>query len=471
MWSQTPLNERLAWVKAFRKSLASHLDEFCELAGAEVGKPRVETLTTDLMPVLANARWLEQRARSILRDRSLRGGGVLGMGKSQTVRREPLGRVAIIATWNYPIGLVGVELLAALVAGNTVVVKPSENAPRTQAALLRLAQAGLPEGTLTSVEPTREAGEALLHEQRFDHVVFTGSTKVGKAIAGALAPSLTPSTLELSGRDSALVLADADLDLAARSLWFVVHQNAGQTCMAPRRILVERPAYAAFLRHLGLHAAGAQPRKLISESAAERTYDLAKAAVDAGGRSLSSVIEPPNGAWLRPLAIVDCPEDAPLVEGDYFGPVTAVLPVDSEEHALEVHHRCEQHLATSVFTKSPRAAARRLAGRLGATTVTMNDCVIPTVHPAASIGGIGPSGWGVSQGEAGLLGMTRPVFVSVTHPLLRPPTDEQAPERVRQMAGFVARLYGAGPKRTSGSANATSKRADGDPAIIGDAES
>jgi len=233
--------------------------------------------------------------------------------------------------------------------------------------------------------------------------------------------------------------------------------------MAPRRVLVERSVHAAFVRDLGLYAAGAPPRKLISEDAAERTFALARAAVDAGGRPVSSLLEPPEGPWLRPIAIADCPEDAELVAGDHFGPATAIVPVDSEEHALRVHHACDQHLATSVFTRRPRATARRLAPRLGVTSVTMNDCVIPTAHPAAAIGGVGASGWGTSQGEAGLLAMTRPVYVSTTNPVLRPPTDRPAPHRVEQMARMVGRLYGAKPNQTHSSGNPS-------PAIIGDAD-
>ncbi|MEM7754025.1 MAG: aldehyde dehydrogenase family protein [Planctomycetota bacterium] len=478
-WAVAPLRQRLAWVARFRSLVASNLDDLCALAEEEIGKPPFETLTADLLPVLANCKWLEKRAARVLRDQTLRGGGMLGMGQTQTVRREPLGRVAIIATWNYPLGLLGVELLAALVTGNTVVVKPSENAPRTQAALLRLAfQAGLPNDALSSVEPTREAGEALLREHAFNHVVFTGSTAVGTKIAKTLAPTLTPSTLELSGRDSAFVLADADTALAARTLWFMVQQNGGQTCMAPRRILVERPAYAAFIRDLGLYAAGAQPRKLISESAAVRTHKLAAAAIAEGGRSISGVLEAPDGPWLRPLAIVNCPESAGLVAGDHFGPATAIVPVESETHALEIHRRCDQHLATSVYTRKHKQVARRLAGRLGATTVNFNNCVIPTAHPAASIGGVGPSGWGVSQGEAGLLAMTRPVYVSRTHPVLRPPTDTPPPHRVAQMTRMIAKLYGGTLSQNNASSTTTPTHtttpatgpATASPATIGDAK-
>ncbi|MFM7799307.1 MAG: aldehyde dehydrogenase family protein, partial [Planctomycetota bacterium] len=241
--------------------------------------------------------------------------------------------VLVIATWNYPLQLVGIQLTQAVVAGNRVVVKPSERSPRSQRMLLDLARAaasaaGLPPDTVTSAEATREAGRELLERERFDHVVFTGSTAVGREVALACARTLTPSTLELSGRDSAIVLADADPKLAARSIWHAATMNAGQTCMAPRRALVDRAIYQRFLDALRPLAASARPVRLADPSMADRCVQLAEAAVQAGGRSLRGVIEPANAGSMRPLCVESCPRDTELFEGDHFGPVLAVVPVD-----------------------------------------------------------------------------------------------------------------------------------------------
>lgn len=439
-----PIRDRLAWAGRFRGLVASHEADFAQLVEQELGKPRWETLTADIAPLLASLRWHGRHARRLLTPRTLRGGGLLAMGQRHVVRREPLGCVAIIATWNYPVGLLGVQLTQAVIAGNAVTVKPSEHAPRTQSLLLELARrAGLDGDRLTVTEPTREAGRSLLAGHAFDHVIFTGSTEVGRSIAEILAPTLTPSTLELSGRDSALVLEDAATRVAAQSIWYAATANAGQTCMAPRRVLVHRRVYDAFLRDLGLLAGAAGPRRLINEQAAAHAFGLARSAKQAGARSISGVFEANQGATLRPLAMVDCPPDAELVEGRHFGPVFAVVPCSSEAEMIEIHRRCDQHLATSVFTRRPRAARRRLAGHLRVATVTFNDCLIPTAHPAASIGGVDASGWGRSQGEAGLLELTRPVTTSRTSLLLRPPLEPPPPGRMRQMAGWFTRLHGA----------------------------
>ena len=181
----------------------------------------------------------------------MRGGAWWSIGQRHQVERVPLGRIGIIATWNYPVQLLGVQLVQALAAGNRVVVKPSERTPRTQALLLDLARrAGLPEGTLDVLPATRDAGAAMLQHAEMDHLVFAGSTAVGRRIAEAAARRLLPSTLELSGRDTAFVLADADPALAARTIWSAVTMNAGQTCMAPRRVLVDSRVYERFLAAL-----------------------------------------------------------------------------------------------------------------------------------------------------------------------------------------------------------------------------
>ncbi|MEN0020668.1 MAG: aldehyde dehydrogenase family protein [Planctomycetota bacterium] len=440
-----PLSKRLAWVAAFRRAVAANIEPLAAEVQADTGKPVWQTIASDLLPLLAACKWHERRAKKVLRPRGLKGRPLWLASTKPVETRAPVGSVAIIATWNYPLQLLGVQLVQALVAGNSVTVKPSERAPRSQAMLLELAQAPsdrrrLPAGALSVVDATREAGEALLRDNNFDHVVFTGSTGVGREIAQALAPSLTPSTLELSGRDSAFVLADADCKRAAAALWQALTVNAGQTCMAPRRVLVERSALAAFEQALAPFAAGARPVRLIDAAAASRTFSLCEQAIAAGGRSLSGLAEPPVGRDLRPLAIVDCPADADLVAGEHFGPAFAVVPVDSVDQAIDIHRRCDQHLATSIFTRSNRRA-RSLAPRLGVAAVTVNDCVLPTAHPAVPVGGIGASGWGHSQGEQGLRAVTHAVTVSRTG-AIRPPADPPSPARAQQMARAARFLYG-----------------------------
>jgi aldehyde dehydrogenase (NAD+) len=442
-----PIAERVRWLRAFRERVASRRGDFIGLCVEEVHKTEWEALTADVLPLLASIKWHERFAPRVLGENRLPGGPWWTLGQRHRERHAPLGTVGIIATWNYPVQLLGIQVVQALAAGNRVVVKPSERSPRTQELLLSLAiDAGLPAGQLEWTDASRESGARMLRERRFDHVVFTGSTSVGREIARWAAETLTPTTLELSGRDSALVLADADPVIAARSIWNGATVNAGQTCMAPRRALVDRAIYGEFVAALAPLVAGARPRRLIDEHAAKRAHDLASDACARDGRSVTGVLDPRAVDRMTPVAIVDCPDDAPLVEGDHFGPALGVVPVDSVEHALAIHGRCDQHLATSVFTRS-RGAAHDLASRLTTTTVTINDCLIPTGHPASSISGRSRSGWGESRGIAGLRSMSRPVHLSTTS-RLRPSIFEPAPAGRTQFEGMISRFYGRAGARS-----------------------
>jgi acyl-CoA reductase-like NAD-dependent aldehyde dehydrogenase len=454
---------RRAWVRALRLRLAANLDTLAQTIAEELGRPRWQTLTGELWPLLSACRWLERRGAGVLAPRSSGGGflqgGFLGLGRRVRITREPLGRVAIIATWNYPIQLLGIQLAQAVFAGNRVVVKPSENAPRSQALLLALArealaEVGLDAGTIEFTEPTRAAGERLLLESCFDHVIFTGSTAVGRAIAQRLAPSLTPSTLELSGRDSAFVLEGADVELAALALFGALCLNAGQTCMAPRRVLVQRAAYQPLLLSLAALAAGAKPVRLISEHAATELYTQCLRSLRQGARTLQGVVEPPWGRTMRPVVLVDCPAGADLVAGAHFGPAMAVVPVESVREAVEIHAACDQHLATSIF--GPASAARALASELASKgltggVVTINDVIAPTGLPGVSIAGRGPSGWGISRGAEGLLALTRPVTLSHTAGPIAKGLWKSAsgvPAKMeQQMASFLRWWYGGGAQR------------------------
>lgn len=442
VWAETDMRVRTRWCRRFARAVASHQDALCDLMHDEVHKPRWQGLTADVMSLLAACRWHERYAPRVLASRGVLGRPLWMLGQSQRVLRAPLGTVGIIATWNYPVQLLGVQLVQALMAGNSVIVKPSERSARTQQLLLGLAvEAGLPDGTLRWLPATRDAGQSLLRDHHLDHLVFTGSTRVGRQIAAWAAERLVPTTLELSGCDTAIVLDDADPRLAAASIWNALVMNAGQTCMAPRRVLVERAIYRAFVDALSPLAAGAAPVQLIDEQAASHCAALAVAAAKLGGRAAIGVSEQSRGAWMRPTAVIDCPRDAALVRGEHFGPAMAVLPVRDANDAIAVHGACDQHLAASVYTRRP-ARAEALAARLRVGIVTINDTVMPVSHPGGSLAGTGQSGWGVTRGEAGLLAMTRPVFIANTSTRVRTPTGEPPAGALRKLAWFSRRVLG-----------------------------
>lgn len=437
------LSDRLRWLRAFRDSVRESHPTLCALASEEVGKSGFEAMVADIMPLVASMNWHLKRAKSILKPRGVGGGGLFGFGHSVKRQRLPVGRVLIIATWNYPVQLLGIQLVQAVVAGNAVVVKPSERAPRTQALLVQLAQQAadaIPSmrGSIEARAATREEGRRVLCEERFDHVVFTGSTAVGRAIAEVCAPRLIPTTLELSGSDTAFVLADADARAAARAVFMGFTANAGQTCMAPRRALVMRGAYAAFCDELARLVAGAKRVTLVDAGAAEASQRAANAAISAGGRSIAGALEPVSGRTMRPVAVLDCPSDNDLFAGRHFGPALAVRAVDSLDEAFALHAGIGQYLATSIWTRRPSAELAARVEACGSSLVHFNSVLLPSAHPGIVITGTGASGWGGSRGETGLVALTREVFVTRTSSLVSAPLDEPSARIQGFLSKFIA---------------------------------
>lgn len=445
------IDERLSWLERFGAAIDRHCDDLVALIRDETGKCSWEALASEILPLRASIQWHLRHAPSVLASQRIPGKPWWLLGQSHRVVRVPVGRVAIIATWNYPVQLLGIQIVQSVIAGNTTVVKPSEHAPRSQGLLLRIAAQDIGAGALTRTAATRVAGERLLDSERFDHVIFTGSTEVGRSVARRAAETLTPTTLELSGCDSAFVLAGADLSLAAKSIWQAVVLNAGQTCMAPRRIIVESAVYRAFLAHLAPLVAGAKPMRLISVAAAERMDACVQSAIAQGGHSLSGVAESAVADRVRPIAVFDCPLTCDLAVGNHFSPAVAIVRAEDLTSASAIHCSYAKHLCVSVYASRSQtnqlAADCAFIAQLRAGSVTFNDSIIPTAHPGASISGTGESGWGSTRGTAGLLALTRPVTVSRTNRWIRIPVGEPDPGAQR----FLARILGVPMSRKAGS--------------------
>ncbi len=426
-WARLPVSARLRPVKALRRLLAMECDLLCDAVGRDLGKTTEETLAGDVLPLADACAWLQSAAARLLRPRRVPVGQrpLWLWGQSDTVLRRPHGVVGLIGTWNFPLFLSGVALVQALTAGNGVVWKPSEVAPASALALFELVQrAGFPTGLVHRMEATREGGRELA-EADIDHVAFTGSTAVGRALAMTLAPRLVSSTLELSGCDAMFVLDDADVRLAARAAWFGANLNRGQTCLAVRRAFVHRSLYPAFIEILKPLAEAAPPVRLALRSQVEQADRLVGEAVAEGARLLAAPAAAvgENGEPLcRPRVVIDARPEMALCREASFAPLLAVLPFDTTEDVLRMDAECPYGLGASVFTRQHRRG-EALAAQLRTGMVAVNDVVVPTAHPATPFGGRRASGWGVTQGAEGLLEMTVPQVVSVRTDAYRPHYD------------------------------------------------
>jgi acyl-CoA reductase-like NAD-dependent aldehyde dehydrogenase len=425
-WARRPIGERLRPVQAFRRLIADSADDMCAAVNAEIGRPAVEVLLGDVVPLADACRFLEREATAILRPHKvrLRSRPLWLFGQRDTIHRRPHGIVAIIGTWNYPLFLNGVQIVQALTAGNAVIWKPSEISTYS-AALLHslLLKAGYSADLVQMLPATREVGAAVI-EADVDHVVFTGSAATGRKIAARLGERLISSTLELSGCDAMFVLPDADVELAVRAAWFGANVNKGQTCIAVRRAFVHRSIYPAFVESLQKKLAEAGPMKLAMDGQVRQAERLITDATARGGR----VLTPPTvnitagdapKAHCTPHVIADATPDMAVCREDCFAPLMAVLPFDGVSDALKQNDKCRYGLGSSVFTYN-REAATAIAEHLRAGMVAVNDVVAPTAHPATPFGGRGLSGWGVTQGPDGLLAMTVPQVVSIRGGKFRP---------------------------------------------------
>jgi acyl-CoA reductase-like NAD-dependent aldehyde dehydrogenase len=390
-WAGRPVRDRLRPVRAFRHLLVEHADDLLAVVRDELGRPPDEVTAADLLPTAAACRFLEREAARVLAPRRVGGRPLWLLGCRDAVHRRPHGAVAVIGTWNYPVFLNAVPILHALAAGNAVVWKPSEIAPRTADRLhALLLAAGFPADVIVKLPATREAGPQVA-EADVDFVHFTGSDAVGRRLAARLGERLVPSALELSGCDALFVLADADVGLAARAAWYGATLNGGRTCMATRRAVVDRRVYDAFVSAL-------QPL----------TKSPPSPPIAMGGRS--------------PTLILNPPQDAPECREATFAPRLAVLPFDTLDQAIAMHDASPFGLTAAIFTADPVTAAT-LAARLPVGGVTVNDVIVPTAHPGTPFGGRRASGWGVTQGPEGLLQMTVPQTVTVRAGRFRPHVD------------------------------------------------
>jgi acyl-CoA reductase-like NAD-dependent aldehyde dehydrogenase len=392
LWADTPIRSRLKAVREFRHLLVERCDAITAAVAADLGRPPGEVIATDVLPTAAAAKFLERHAERILKPRKVGWRPMWLMGCRDVVYRRPHGVVGVIGTWNYPLFLNAVPVLHAVAAGNAVLWKPSENAPQFAAVLTTLLRdAGFPPDLIVPLPATREAGP-LLAEADVDFVHFTGSDPVGRKLAARLGERLIPSALELSGCDALFVLDDADVELAARAAWYGATLNRGRTCMAVRRAFVQRGVWEGFVRSI---------------------VPLAP-----GGEGLGVRGQTSGGLMLNPAP------DHPALHESTFATRLAVVPFDTLDDALRLHAECNFRLTASVFTRDT-AAARDLAARLPVGCVTINDVIVPTAHPGTPFGGRRSSGWGVTQGDEGLLQMTVPQAVTVRSGKFRPHIDTE----------------------------------------------
>ena len=421
-WSSSSIRIRRKLLRRLRHLIASNSMELAEASAGQRGRPGVESLTAEVLPLLEACRFLERELETTLASKPIgsRHRPIWLLGVTSVIMREPYGVIMIIGPGNYPLLLPGVQMLQALAAGNAVLLKPGVSGSTAAGKLIALLREAGFDSDLCILLPESVGSAVEAIALRPDKVIFTGSSSTGQQILRQLAEHAIPSTMELSGCDAVIIREDADLDLAASAIAFGLTLNDGATCMAPRRLFVtariskrfelrlldrirERLGNTACFKTRDLSS----PKELISSS----LYASILQAIDMGGSIIHGSIDQRRSS-IYPLVLTNVPREADLLREDHFAPLLTITTVSSDAEAVEMTNDHSLGLGASIFSQDLKAA-RMLAAELEVGVVNINDVIIPTADARLPLGGRKQSGFGTTQGAEGLLEMTVPKVISV----------------------------------------------------------
>jgi aldehyde dehydrogenase (NAD+) len=396
----------IAWrrgqLEALRRLLLEQEGRLIAAIRADFAKPAFETQITETRNVVWEIDHALPRLARWTRGHRANVPWALWPGSGR-VRPEPLGVALIIAPWNYPVQLLLSPLVGALAAGNCAVLKPSELTSNTSDALAELVPQYMDRDAVEIVTGGAEASTALLAE-RFDHIFFTGGARVGRVVMEAAAKHLTPVTLELGGKSPCVVATDANLRIAAERIVWGKFLNAGQTCVAPDYVLVDRTLHDALIDAMGATITrffGADPKqspdfaRIVNERHAERL-----AGYLGGGRVAVGGTVDIAARYIAPTVLTDVDVDAPVMREEIFGPILPVLKVDGPAGAVAFIKAREKPLALYLFT-SDAAVRETIVHGTSSGGVCINDVVVQLSAPDLPFGGVGMAGFGRYHGRAG----------------------------------------------------------------------
>ncbi|MEU0544900.1 aldehyde dehydrogenase family protein [Nocardia sp. NPDC005978] len=403
-WGALEVGERVRVLAGLPGVLLGNIDRIAAAIVAENGKPRAEALAHEVVPAIAVARHhLDVAVRTLGPSRIT---SPTAPYRSAVRTHRPYGAVVAIAPWNLPFLIPFSQVLPALIAGNSVVLKPSELTPRVAELLVELiTDCGLPEGVLRLAAGDGSLGAALVRA-RPDKVLFTGSVATGQRVMAAAARFPIPVGLELGGVDAAVVLADADLEFTTSAVAWGATFNGGQACCSIERVLVHADLFEAFRARLEDKLRRVDTRVDLAPAIDDRQREIWRQHVRAArecGLEVRGGDELPGRKITPALISGDAVTASTVWLEETFGPVVAIAPFDTDEQAVALHNDTEYGLTASVFSADVDRA-RALAGRLHAGSVAVND-VAATMYstPEYPWGGVGRSGFGRSHGVDALL--------------------------------------------------------------------
>ncbi|MEP6900456.1 MAG: aldehyde dehydrogenase family protein [Actinomycetota bacterium] len=449
-WRKTSFAERKRIVMKARQVILAEMDEIALLISNESGKPIAEALSMEIAPVLDLMQYFARNAEKLLKPRKI-GIGLYGLlGRSSKLIYQPLGVVGIIPAWNYPFSIPLGETVMSLMAGNTVILKPSELTPLIGLKIGEIFEkAGLPENVVQVVTGAGATGAALV-ESAPDKIMFTGSVATGKRIAEAAAKNLTSVVLELGGKDPMVVFADANLELAADAAVWGAFCNSGQSCSSVERLYVEESAAEELTRKIvektkqlkqgvgsdettDIGAMSSQKQLKIVADHVE-SFEKEGARILTGGKS--------KDLFFEPTVIGNANNSMRAMQEETFGPTLPIATFRTEEEAIRLANDSEFGLTASVWTRD-LTKGNRVATRIEAGTVCVNEVLYTHGIGQTPWGGFKNSGNGRTHGVEGLMELVQPQHIHVNKLAILPnawwmPYGAEAIETFRGFAKYFA---------------------------------
>lgn len=414
-WSKMPIAERRAAVQAISAIIKENADELHRLLTSEQGKPHAqakgEIIGASMMAAAQATLDLEDEINEDSDTRLSR------------TRRVPVGVVGGIVPWNFPVMMAVQKIAPAILSGCTIVLKPSPFTPLTTLRLAELIKDAVPAGVVNVITGEDTLGPLITEHADIDKITFTGSTATGKKIMEGASKDLKRITLELGGNDASIVLPDADVEKVAEQLFWSSFSNAGQICVAAKRVYIHEDIYDDLSKAIADYARtvkvgdgseqGTGVGPIQNRKQYERVLELIQDARDKGYKFLAGgdAGDPSGTGYYVPITILDNPpEDARIVAEEQFGPVMPLMKFSTDEEVIERANNSEYGLAGAVWTKDTDRGVK-IAEQLETGTVWINEYL--HLSPFAPFGGHKQSGFGAEYGKEGLLEFTYPQVITV----------------------------------------------------------
>lgn len=424
-WQLVPYHKRIKKIMELRRLIEAGADEIAQLVTSEVGKPLVESYLAEMTGPLDTCVWLAENIESMLKDQVVQMSNPLLATKQSFITFEPLGVIGVIAPWNYPFSIPVMTILMAVACGNTVVLKPSEKSPLVGIKVGELFEkAGFPKGVVQVVTGDRTTGEQLT-KCDLSRIIFTGSVAAGSKIMAQAAPNLIPLSLELGGKDAAIVLPDAPVDWTARGLVWGAFTNAGQACASIERVYIIKGKNTQKLIDKIVHYASAlqvgQPTEQTTDVGPvidEGQLSLIDSHVTQARQSGAQILtggkrrDDLGGFFYEPTVLTNVNQTMDIMTEETFGPVMPIMVVDTEDEAVAKANDSDFGLCASVWAGG-LSRAEAVARDLQVGTVLINDCLVSHAMPQVPWGGLKKSGFGRSHAQFGLMDLVNIKHINV----------------------------------------------------------